>query len=875
MISEKPKGVPDIRTMFGGKTTSKKGLGDVTNKQPTRPASAAAGKPGGNSSSTQRTIVGGVLGKQSNSSTSNLVQRTMSGGVLSKPSGATSSTKPNSGSTTVPKNKTQVFGGDPNLPVCDVPKQFSGNQGKPESGNSSVTPSANSGANSGKSWWADPSSKTTIKPNIKTISSVEIIDDSNKNSFTGQGYSLAGGSTTSKSEVIVRRIPGIGVIRSERPRSNPDGMSRKKDDSTERKENSLNPSPLNLISDTESEGSHPSTISVGESSSQESIVSVSSKPSMNEIAVLKNNNPARKNLPLVNDSENSSSPVVIDSKGPSNDNSRRIGVNVQSGGSGSYLPGMSSVKNTTTPNREAVSLSSTPSPSLAALTAGRPSLKDMMAQRNRRFSDAGTTSDSSVSPAAGRKSPAVTGGFKPFSPMRGANSSSDESPTFSSPSPSVHDSPKPGTSSQNGPVPRKSGSVSNNSTTSTVTKSSSGTDFKSTANNDITKGKAKQKTNKRRSLPYQTSDDEDNSELFDLSNSSVQEKDIPDSPAPKKTPKQRRLSFPSVCSLPISENPRRIFGPEAKKQAAKMTPKSDNIWKDRSMVSLSANRNSRGLSLGDDSDNESSGDENEKQALSDYMKKKENSSPVGVGAFNRNLNFDSDSESSSKSGVAIKTKRVTAPIQSDSSCSELDELMAKWNAKPAESSGQNSTKRPLSTSSGSDSDFQVKRPRPDSGYMPPSLKSPPPVPRLVLPKPSTSSISDSGSQSLQPIPIRSSPDNLGTHPPTSIQSTQGSSTRPVLRLTPSSITPGPSSSLAVTSRPTSSQSMNSTSQDHVSPLPQPDVIFIPPSYAGGATAADGNDPNDPLQDCPVCNKKVKSSIMNDHLDLCLALPYLH
>ena len=199
MFAEKPKGVPDIRSMFGGnkemksggngsKNTNKKTGKSTTLINPGRPDSTPIDSDSGKENETNPTV---------NRPASVGSNATIVGGVLNR-------------------TKTTDSGPDDDKPFAKrgISTLFKPIE-NPKGDNKSST----------QTWKVDNSVKATVKPNIHTISSSK----SQKNDtqeFSGTGRVLgnklsrpedADSSTRPDFRTIVRRIPGIGLIRSERP----------------------------------------------------------------------------------------------------------------------------------------------------------------------------------------------------------------------------------------------------------------------------------------------------------------------------------------------------------------------------------------------------------------------------------------------------------------------------------------------------------------------------------------------------------------------------------------------------------------------------------------------------------------------------------
>ena len=199
MFAEKPKGVPDIRSMFGGKNEMKSGGNGSksTNKStgksttlinPGRPDSTPIDSDSGKENETNSTM---------NRPASVGSNATIVRGVLNRP-------KPSDSDHDVDKPFTKRG-------ISTIFKPIE----NPKGDNKTST----------QTWKVDNSVKSTTKPNIHTISSSK----SQKNDtqeFSGTGHVLGNmlshaddteSSTRPDIRTIVRRIPGIGLIRSERP----------------------------------------------------------------------------------------------------------------------------------------------------------------------------------------------------------------------------------------------------------------------------------------------------------------------------------------------------------------------------------------------------------------------------------------------------------------------------------------------------------------------------------------------------------------------------------------------------------------------------------------------------------------------------------
>ena len=191
---EKPKGVPDIRTMFGGKNGMKTNGNGNKSSNGNSVRSKTLINPGRPSST--------PIESDSDKETASLQDRPVSafdnativGGVLNRPKGSD-------------EDAERPFA---RQPIATV---FSPNENR----------KTNNKPNK-QTWKVDNSVRPTVKPNIHTISSNGSKTDIQE--FSGTGHILGGNLSNrnsaksddqNNSRAIVRRIPGIGVIRSERP----------------------------------------------------------------------------------------------------------------------------------------------------------------------------------------------------------------------------------------------------------------------------------------------------------------------------------------------------------------------------------------------------------------------------------------------------------------------------------------------------------------------------------------------------------------------------------------------------------------------------------------------------------------------------------
>ena len=200
--TEKPKGVPDIRSMFGGKNGVK--LNGNAKKQP---GSSAAGKKSstlinpGRPNSAPTDLDSGkenFTDNETNRPGSAASQANIIGGVLNR-----SKRKEND------QDASDTFGKKGIKTIFQPIDKLINDKG-----------------NIAKSWKVDNSTKRTTKPNIHTISSTTKSKEDIQE-FSGTGYKLGsnkggnskvgGHENLGPSTNIVRRIPGIGLITSERP----------------------------------------------------------------------------------------------------------------------------------------------------------------------------------------------------------------------------------------------------------------------------------------------------------------------------------------------------------------------------------------------------------------------------------------------------------------------------------------------------------------------------------------------------------------------------------------------------------------------------------------------------------------------------------
>ena len=325
---------------------------------------------------------------------------------------------------------------------------------------------------------------------------------------------------------------------------------------------------------------------------------------------------------------------------------------------------------------------------------------------------------------------------------------------------------------------------------------------------------------KRVYMPYFSSDDDDSDILFKLGAGS-------DSPPAKRrnVDDQQRTSYPSVCSKKsIKYKKKRIFG----KSTGAMRKTASSGQNNRA-----ADRNQRGLSLGDKSDDETTDDE-ERRSLGSAIRR-----TGEIGSRSENTSPDSDvlvvpSRSNSRSSDTVSSiasiriltdseKSVTVLSSPDEQENDVKEIVKiespSLTVSPSEVLGIDFDKSQFSAH---------KR---NSKYTP-SVKRPIPI---TPPRPSTSY---SGTPAIKRTPSS----ELGSLrkkfkfnlPETSAANVGGTNTG------------------RMPAEATISNSQSSTSS-----------AFHP------YNRSDSQEDLDPLVECPSCPGKFRTSQINDHLDTCL------